>query len=171
MNRADALRLVDDAARAQATALLAAARHGVLAVLEPGSGHPLASRVALVAQADGALIILISTLAAHTGALQADPRCSVLIGEPGAGDPLAHPRLSLAGRARMLERDSAKGQAARERYLQAHPKAALYADFGDFAFWRIEPLRASLNAGFGRAHEFSAEDLRPIRAADGPTRP
>ncbi|MBU6270263.1 MAG: pyridoxamine 5'-phosphate oxidase family protein [Betaproteobacteria bacterium] len=171
MNRADALRPVDDAARAQAAALLSAARHGALAALEPGSGHPLASRVALVAEPGGALIILISALAAHAGALQADPRCSVLIGEPAAGDPLAHPRLSLVGQAWRLDRDSAEGLAARERYLRAHPKAALYADFGDFAFWRIAPLRASLNAGFGRAHELGPADLAPVRAADDPTRP
>jgi len=171
MKRTDALRPVDDAARDQARALIAAARHGALAVIEPGSGHPAASRVALVADDDGGLIILISTLAAHTAALQADPRCSVLIGEPGAGDPLAHPRLSAQGLAVWLARDCAQGVAARERFLAAHPRAALYADFGDFAFWRIALQRISLNAGFGRAHEMSADDLRPFRAADDPIRP
>lgn len=153
------LRPVDDDARALARRLLADARHGALAVLEPGTGWPLASRVALALDVDGAPIILISGLSAHTPALQADARCSLLAGEPGAGDPLAHPRLTLFAQARRLERDSDEGRRARERYLQAQPKAALYADFGDFAFWRLEPQRASLNGGFGKAFALTAADL------------
>ena len=137
----------------------AEARHGALAVLEPGSGWPMASRVALALDADGAPIILISGLSAHTPALEADGRCTLLAGEPGAGDPLAHPRLTLFATARKLARDSPEGQRARERYLQAQPKAALYADFGDFAFWRLEPARASLNGGFGKAFALTAADL------------
>ena len=92
----------------------------------------------------------------------ADPRCALLVGEPGRGDPLAHPRMTLQGVARRLARDSDEGRRARERYLLAHPKAALYADFGDFAFWRIELQRASLNGGFGRAWVLSVADLAAI---------
>jgi hypothetical protein len=120
----------------------------------------MASRTAFACDEDGAPVVLVSRLAAHTAALEADPRCSLLVGEPGAGDPLAHPRVTLVGRARRLERDSAEGARARERYLAAHPKAALYADFADFSFWRIEAARASLNGGFGRAWSLVADDLR-----------
>jgi putative heme iron utilization protein len=158
---ADVLREVDADARALARRLLTDARHGALAVIEAGSGHPAASRVAIALDEDGAPIILTSTLAAHTAALLAEPRCSLLLGEPGAGDPLAHPRMTLFGLARRLARDSLEGRRARERYLLAHPRAALYADFADFAFWRIEPLRASLNGGFGRAWVLQASDLAP----------
>jgi len=63
------------------------------------------------------------------------------------------------GVARRLERDSDAGGIARERYLSLHPKAALYADFADFAFWRLDVLRASLNAGFGRAYALRPEDV------------
>jgi putative heme iron utilization protein len=158
----DGLRPVDDEARALARRLLATAGQGALAVIEADSGHPLASRVAFALDDDGAPLILTSALAAHTPALMADPRCALLVGEPGRGDPLAHPRMTLQGTAQRLARDSAEGRRARERYLQAHPKAALYADFGDFAFWRIEPRRASLNGGFGRAWVLSAADLAVI---------
>jgi putative heme iron utilization protein len=158
----DGLRPVDDTARALARRLLTTAGHGALAVIEAGSGHPSASRVAFALDEDGAPLILTSALAAHTPALSADPRCALLVGEPGGGDPLAHPRMTLQGVARRLVRDSAEGRRVRERYLRAHPKAALYVDFGDFAFWRIEPQRASLNGGFGRAWALSAVDLAAI---------
>lgn len=157
---------IDDDARQLALRLLT--RNGVatLAVLEPGSGHPLASRTSVACTPDGAPLILVSELAAHTAALRADPRCSLLMGEPGAGDPMAHPRLSLIGRARCLRRGDAETQQAREAYLAALPKAALYADFADFSFWRIEVERASLNGGFGRAWQFDqAEWSRALALA------
>jgi hypothetical protein len=155
----DLLQAVDDKARALARRLLAETRFGALAVLEPGTGHPLASRTAVAPDVDGAPLMLMSGLAAHTTALAADPRCSLLLGEPGSGDPLAYPRVTVIGVARRLERDTEAGAIARERYLALHPKAALYADFGDFAFWRLDVLRASLNAGFGRAYALRPEDV------------
>lgn len=163
------LREVGEEAIALAARLLGASGHGTLAVLEPGSGHPLASRTALACAADGAPVILVSRLAAHTPALEADSRCSLLVGEPGSGDPLAHPRIALIGRARRLERGSAEGADARERFLAAHPKSALYADFADFSFWRIEAERASLNGGFGRAWLLEGDALRQaLRRAPAP---
>ena len=151
------LRDVDDAARAQAQGLVRGARSAALAALEPGSGHPLASRVSLACDLGGAPVFLISRLSAHFGALEADGRCSVLCGEAGRGDPLAHPRITVIGRAAMVTGDARSG--VRERFLRYHPKAALYADFGDFAFWRVAVERASLNAGFGKAYALEAGDM------------
>ena len=158
---------VDDATRAQARQLIRTARYAALAAIEPDTGHPLASRVALSTDVDGTPLILISGLSAHTTALRADGRCSLLLGEPGRGDPLAHPRLTLIGEARCIARDDPHHERIRRRYLARQPKAALYADFGDFAFWRIEALRVSLNGGFGRAHELTAGDV--LSAVDDPT--
>lgn len=162
--RTDPVRPADDDARTLARRLLATARFAALATLEPDSGHPMASRAAVALDADGAPLLLLSSLSAHTSALQADPRCSLLVGEPGAGDPLAHPRLTVAGRARRLDRDGDEHRRVRERWLAVHPKAALYVDFGDFAFWRVEPGGGSLNGGFGRAHRLDRADL----LGDGP---
>lgn len=159
----DVLRPVDDAARRQADDLLRLARHAALAALEPGTGAPLASRVSLACDLDGAPIFLISQLSAHFGALEADPRCSLLVGEPGRGDPLAHPRMTVIGRAEKTEGDFRAR--LRARFLARHPKAALYADFGDFAFWRVEIERASLNAGFGKAYDLGAADLVSVQPA------
>src|SRR5262245_36792691 len=93
--RRDVLRPTDEEAIRLGKTLVATARHGAIAVLDPETGAPLASRVGVATDADGAPIILVSMLAAHTRALIADPRCSLLVGEIGKGDPLAHPRITL----------------------------------------------------------------------------
>lgn len=166
--RPDPVRPADDAARALARRLIADARFAALATLEPGTGHPMASRAAVALDADGAPLLLLSSLSAHFEVLATDPRCSLLLGEPGAGDPLAHPRLTLAGVARQLDRGGDAHARVRERWLAAHPKAALYVDFGDFAFWRVEPERGSLNGGFGRAWRLEAADLLGAASQDDP---
>ncbi len=103
---------------------------------------------------------LISNLSSHTAALKADPRCSLLVGEPGPkGDPLTHPRLTLDCEAEFLPRDTDAHAALREHYLKSHPKAALYVDFADFCFVRLHVNHALLNGGFGKAFKLSASDL------------
>ncbi|TPN82531.1 HugZ family protein [Mesorhizobium sp. CU2] len=153
------IRETDAAAIRQAKTLVRSARFGALAVIEPGTGAPLASRVGVATDIDGAPLILISMLSAHTGALLADPRCSLLLGEPGKGDALAHPRISLACRALRLERGSQNLAQAERRYLNRNPKAKLYAGLGDFSFFRLQPERASLNGGFGKAYLLNRADL------------
>jgi putative heme iron utilization protein len=86
-SRPDPVQPADAAARAQARRLLADARHGALATLDPGGGHPLASRSAVALDADGTPLLLLSALAAHFAALEADPRCSLLVGEPAIRSP------------------------------------------------------------------------------------
>lgn len=155
----DVLRSTDDEARRLAKELMRSARFGALAAFEPGTGHPMASRVALATDLDGAPVILTSTLAGHTAAILNDPRCSLLVGEPGKGDPLAHARTTLFTQAARIDRGSADHARLRRRYLARHPKAELYVDFGDFAFFRLEVERASLNGGFGKAYELTRDDL------------
>ncbi|NBN63349.1 HugZ family pyridoxamine 5'-phosphate oxidase [Pannonibacter tanglangensis] len=155
----DVLQDTDDAARRQAKGLMRLARHGALAVLEPETGHPMSSRVAVVCDLDGTPVMLASSLSGHSAGLAADPRCSLLLGEPGKGDPLAHPRITLLCRARKLERETGEHARLRRRYLARHPKAELYVDFPDFAFYRLEIERASLNGGFGKAFAPTREDL------------
>lgn len=142
-----------------AKALLRTARHAAIATIDPGTGAPRASRVGMSTDTDGTPTILISRLAPHTGALLADPRCSLLAGEPGKGDPLAHPRISLACRAAELARGSPDSDRVAARYLAHTPKAKLYAGLGDFSFFRLEVESASLNGGFGRAYAMTAADV------------
>ena len=153
------IRPTDDQARRLAKSLIRTARYGALAAMEAGTGHPIASRVAVATDLDGTPVILTSTLSGHTAAILEKPACSLLVGEPGKGDPLAHPRVSLFCKAHRIDRSGDDHKRLRHRYLLRHPKAELYADFGDFAFFRLELDRASLNGGFGKAFELQSEDL------------
>jgi putative heme iron utilization protein len=157
--RKDVIRATDAEAIRLAKVLIRSARFGALAVIEPDSGSPLASRVGVATDVDGTPLILVSMLSAHTGAILADPRCSLLVGEPGKGDPLAHPRLTMACRAMRLERGSSEHTRAERRYLNRNPKAKLYAGLGDFSIFRLDPQRASLNGGFGKAYLLERIDL------------
>lgn len=150
---------VDDEARGLAKKLMRTARSGALATNEPESGMPFASLVQVGTDLDGSPVILTSQLSVHTRLLEADPRCSLLLSSIGKGDPLAHPRLTLLAKAQRLERESVETQPIRRRYLLQHPKAELYVDFPDFAFWRLEVASGSLNGGFGRAYRMAKDDL------------
>lgn len=155
----DVIRGTDADAILLAKTLLRSARFGALAVLDPATGAPLASRVGVATDADGTPIILVSGLSAHTPAILADPRCSLLLGEPGKGDALAHPRITLVCRAVRLTAETPDHEQARRRYLYRNPKAKLYAGLGDFSFFRLEVERAGLNGGFGKAYLLTRDDL------------
>ncbi len=151
-------RAFDDHARQLALRLLAQASFAALGVLEPQTGWPLVSRVSLARDGDLVPLILISQLSGHFSGLLADARCSLLVGEPQGGDPLAHPRMTLCCQAQQVPQGEAR-EAVKLQFLKQQPKAELYADFGDFAFWRLVPEGISLNAGFGRAYAFAWSEL------------
>ena len=140
-------------ALAESRRLLRSIRAGALATTDAG-GVPFASLVNVATAPDGAPILLLSKLAAHTGHLEADPRCAILLAETGKADPLAHPRLTVMG---TLARDA--DPLLRERFLRRHPKSALYADFPDFSFWRMDVARAHINGGFAKAGQLAGGDL------------
>jgi putative heme iron utilization protein len=144
-------------ALAQAKELLRSVRAGALATLVPGNAFPFASLVNVATAPDGSPILLLSRLAAHTRHLDADPRLSLLLGQTGAGDPLAHPRVTIMGTGEcVIGPDRA---ALRARFLARHSESALYADFADFSFWRVVMEQAHFNGGFARAGHFTAESL------------
>lgn len=156
----DPVRPADDEACALARTLLADARHGALGVIGPEDGAPQVSRVAVARDPKGQPITLISTLSAHTAALQADPRCSLLLGEPGPrGDPLTHPRITLACDARLVPHGGDAYARLARHYLAQRPKSKLYIDFADFLFAVLRVRSAALNGGFGRAYRLSPADL------------
>ncbi|MDJ0824826.1 MAG: pyridoxamine 5'-phosphate oxidase family protein [Rhodobacter sp.] len=157
---ASPIRPTDDAARALARSLIDGARHGALGVIDPGTGAPMVTRIAVARDETGGPLTLISSLSAHTAALKVNPACSLLVGEPGAkGDPLTYPRLTLQCRAAFVPRPGANHDALRARYLAQQPKAKLYIDFGDFALVRLSVVEAHLNGGFGQAYRLIPADL------------
>ena len=155
----DVLRETDAEAIRLAKTLVRGARYGSLAFIEPETGAPSVNRVGVATDLDGAPLILVSMLSAHTPAILANPRCSLLVGVTGKGDPLAHPRITLACRAVRLERGGPDHVRAERRYLNHNPKAKLYAGLGDFSIFRLEPESASLNGGFGKAYLLTRADL------------
>ena len=133
--------------------LLRAVRSGALATLD-SDGTPFASLVTIATDVDGTPLMLLSQLSGHTRNLIADPRCSLLFSAGGKGDPLAHPRLTVAGRAARTTEDR-----ARARFLARHPKAKLYADFPDFGFFALTPEAGHLNGGFAKAATLTRDEL------------
>jgi putative heme iron utilization protein len=153
--------------KALAKALLRGIRAGTLGTLDRNTGHPFASLVNVATDVDGAPLILTSRLSTHTANLEADGRASVLLAETGKGDPLAHPRLTVLGRFATVAKGGADEARVRRRFLARHPKSELYADFGDFSFWRMDVVSAHLNGGFARAADLKASDvLTDISDAD-----
>ena len=122
-------------------------RTGALATLDPESGFPLATLINVATDVDGTPIFLASTLSLHTRNIDRDPRASILFATLGKGDPMAaSPRVSVVGRAERTTEER-----VRRRFLGRHPKAALYADFGDFSFFRLAVESIHPNGGFARA--------------------
>lgn len=161
IERPSPIRETDDQARGTAAALLRSARFAALAVTHPETACPHVTRVGFGLSPEGRPVTLISDLALHTRALRARPQASLLVGEPGPrGDPLTHPRLTLAVQARFLSRGEEGHAAVRARWLADHPKAGLYADFADFSFVVFDVIGGDLNAGFGKAFHLLPEDLR-----------
>ncbi|MGE6739834.1 HugZ family protein [Allorhizobium pseudoryzae] len=159
-DKPNVLRDLDPEALSLARKLVRSAGHVALAVQDAVSGFPAVSRALTATDLDGTPLILVSMLAPHTKSLLAEPRCSLLVGDVGKGDPLAHPRITLFAEARQAPRDTPDHQRARRRFLNRHPKAALYIDFPDFSFFRLEPRRASLNGGFGRAYALDGDAFK-----------
>lgn len=139
-----------------AKSLLRRSRHGALATLMVNSGDPYCSLVNVAANPDATPILLISRLAVHTKNLLMDSRTSLMLDERVAGDPLEGARIMVAGHAEELSGEAAS--LARRRYLAVHPAAEEFADFADFAFFRIVPSGLHLVAGFGRI-----VDLKPVQ--------
>lgn len=137
-----------------AKALLRETGTGSLATSDAETGHPFCSLTSVATAEDGAPVMLVSRLSAHTINLLADPRVSLLLARAGKGDALAHPRLTITGRA-----VPEPSPPARTRFLARHPKAELYSDFPDFLMVRLEPEGAHLNGGFARAARLSSEEL------------
>jgi putative heme iron utilization protein len=145
-----------------ARGLLRRAFKGSLATIDSRNGYPYASLITLATEAMGAPTFLISNLARHTANLAKDPRASIMVDETGAlADPLQGARVTLHGKA-----ERTGGEAVRRRFLARHPEAAFYADFPDFAFFRLAVDGAHYIGGFGRIFDLSPSELLvPIEAA------
>lgn len=127
-------------------------------------GQPFASLVTPAPAPDLSLLLWLSSLSEHTRHLAAEPRCALLFAGAAEGpNPQTAPRVTVTGLAEMVPAEEVP--ALKARWLAKHPYAALYADFGDFALWRIRPGGALLVGGFARATRLRLADLLPDPAA------
>ncbi len=127
-----------------------------------GGPVPYVSLVTVAPVDESTLVTLLSGLARHTQNLNSSGHCSLLISDDGAvspgEDPMAASRITLTAVAERLQRGA--DQSERDRFLELHPQASVYADFGDFAFFRLRVTEAHLVAGFGRIQTWTAQELR-----------
>jgi len=124
-------------------------------------GAPFVSMVTFAAARNGSLILHVSRLATHTQDMLANLDVSLLITESEAVGkmPQALARVTVQGRAEMLDRDSEKHTDAREVYLARFPDAAALFEFADFNIFIIKPVSARVIAGFGQAITITGADF------------
>ena len=133
---------------AQARSLVRSRDRGALATAMNKDGWPYASLVMIACDASANPLLMISELAEHTQNILVEDRVSLLIdATDGLDNPLTGSRLSLVGHA---TKSTDTGHLT--RYIARHPDAALYAEFADFAMYRLEVERVHMVAGFGAIH-------------------
>ena len=130
---------------------------GAATLATAADGQPFASLVTPAVAPDGSVLLWLSTLSEHTRQLAAEPRCALLFAGPAPErNPQTAPRVSVTGLAAVVEDPALKA-----RWLARHPYAALYAEFADFALWRVRPGGALLVGGFARTERLRPADLLP----------
>jgi len=128
------------------------------------AGQPFASLVTPAPAPDLSPLLWLSGLSEHTRHLAAEPRCALLFTGAAEGpNPQTAPRVTVTGLAERVP--EAEVPALKARWLARHPYAALYAEFADFALWRMRIGGALHVGGFARAERIKAGELRPDPAA------
>ena len=123
--------------------------------LKSGGGWPYGSLITVAFDYDLSPLMLFSTLSDHTRNLGLDSRASLLFEETSRlKNPQTGPRVSVLGR---IKKTTDEGHA--RRFLAFHPEAALYAGFGDFAFFRMTVTRVHFVGGFAKAVWYKAPDI------------
>lgn len=123
-------------------------------------GEPFVSMVPYAIEpGSGSFLIHVSRLAAHTRAMLASPRVSLLVVATEGAAPQSRARVTLQGDAAPLERDSPAHAAARACYTARFPEAAHIFELGDFSIFRITSVSARVVGGFGQAFSIGAESF------------
>ncbi|HEY6967347.1 MAG TPA: pyridoxamine 5'-phosphate oxidase family protein [Burkholderiales bacterium] len=138
-------------------ALLRRERIAHLATLRQGA--PMTSMTLFLPETGFAgFLVHVSRLAWHTQDMAQDPNVALSVSETddGRADPFTLKRISIRGKAELLENPQPQLQAL---WLQRFPKQAINFELADFSFWRIAPRDARFVAGFGRIYNLSAAAL------------
>jgi putative heme iron utilization protein len=144
----------------EAMHLIEAHRWAALATLR--DGEPLASMVAYaVAPGRAALLFLAGQSAPHTRSLLDCPRASLAITEPDdhEGDPYRLQRITLSGRAAVLQKTDPAFFSAAEQYVDRFPEALPRLELGEFVLFRFVPDEARYVGGPARSARFTWTEL------------
>ena len=129
----------------KALLLLRAYKNGVLCTQsERMNGFPYGSYAPYAVTSRSEPFFFLSGLAVHTKNLQNNAKASLLVSENEA----AGGRLNLFGEV-VAVADEAEIAAMREVYLQQHPEAKQWIDFGDFQFYKLVIANIYWVGGFG----------------------
>lgn len=148
-----------------ARTLLRTARVAGLATLDPKSGYPYATFTNLAIEPDGTPVFFTAGLALHARNILDDQRVSLTLSAL-RGDVLAHPRLTLVGRAERIAPEDL--ERANRRYLARFPKSKIYLGLRDAMPCRmmVEALHLSGGPARNAAEITVAELLTDIQGAD-----
>ena len=135
----------------QARRLLHGRKVGVLATNSTRNpGWPYPAMMPYLADSSGRPVFLISTLAAHTQDLIADPRASLQVTAAVVEEnPAQTPRMAVMGNVERVP--DIELEAVTAAYIERFPEAQMWASFADFAFYRLEPMEIHYVGGFAAA--------------------
>ncbi|MHB1950906.1 MAG: HugZ family pyridoxamine 5'-phosphate oxidase, partial [Acidiferrobacteraceae bacterium] len=119
-------------------------------------GWPFGSVAPYVVEHSGEVILFLSDLAQHSRNIARDSRMSVLVWDESAPDIQQGGRVTLLGRAGVIEADAA----LKARYQRYVPAAEDYLQIHDFRFYRLSVERVRYIGGFGKIHWIRGGDYR-----------
>jgi putative heme iron utilization protein len=127
--------------------------------------------VAFAIEPDGsALLLHLSTLAAHTRQLLAEPRVSLLLVEPDSAevdDVQTLARITIYGLAQPITVDDARYATCRAAYLRRFAAAEMRFGFTDFVLVRVVVDQARFVGGFAQARTVNQAQLTDLLAQSG----
>ena len=145
--------------------LLATQRVASLGTLH--DGEPYVSMVPFALLPRGPdFVIHVSSLAAHTGDMLANPQVSLLVIaiESEGVPPQAVARITVQGEALRIPHEAAIYPEAREAYLRRFPDSAQMFELSDFSLFAIRARTCRFVGGFAQARSLTADGLATILA-------
>lgn len=131
-------------------------------------GAPHVGMVAFAIEPDGsALLLHLSTLAAHTRQLLAEPRVSLLLADPDSpevDDVQTLARITIYGHAQPLAPDDVRYASCRAAYLRRFAAAEMRFGFADFVLVRVVVDQARFVGGFAQARTVTQAQLTDLLA-------
>lgn len=137
--------------------LLRQSKTGALSVFDNRTGYPLGTLVNVALDGKDRPLFLFSNLSRHTVCLKASSKASLLVIAPlpPNSDPLRQLRGTMIGDVEQVS-DSSVSE-LKELYVRQHAYSAMYAQFGDFNLYRMQPQHVFVVGGFGRVYDFAIE--------------